>query len=1005
MAKSSAQTLTANSLLEEYRINSILGQGGFGITYLALDTNLEQEVVIKEYFPSSLAIREAGVTVHPRATESTKVFNWGLDRFLQEARTLARFRHPNLVGVRRFFKKNGTAYMVMDYEEGESLGHILNNRQTPLSEAEITAILFPLLSGLKLVHAAGVIHRDIKPDNIFIRKDGSPFLLDFGAARQALFNKEVKLTIIGTPGYAPPEQFSEEGHQGPWTDIYAMGAVLFRIISGKRPPQAVNRTEALLNHKPDPLGSAVDTGKNRYSLRLLQGIDKALDLRKDNRPQDLDEWKTALFGEPNKSDSATINIVDDVTTVMDSSITNPIPEQAPKQASKPSPKQHPKQRLKQRSKPVSSKSHISFARTIGFAALALCCVIAGAAIYWADELTQMLALDIPPTVSDSKSNEPPQNHPIREKQLDDVAATGDTISDPSANNGNAQKPDNALQGLLQKALLAIDERRYLRPNDNNANYWAAQMLQLQPTSQDAMNVISTVIEHLLKDAKHHLEDGKVINAAEAIQELLSLQQHFKPKQETIAQQRINRLVGELKSAFSENRITASQLQPIVDFLLNYAHNGHATLGLQLVQNSLNANDSPKLLDILSNLELIKSHMDYVKPIVHLSGQSQPMPSTWQHDYKSLIDKISTQSEERRADGTISDFEQAWVDALASQPTEMSRAILTLLSVVKQSAKAMQNGDSAELPWTLMVTLAYIRHADKRQQQSIIRGAMKLKRLTQDLSEKGTLDKQTHDLVDALAVELSIDMIPEMIKRYNQKRRDNSSFNFYPSHDDIANTYGPFTNWQGGFLQVADNRQGNSRRNRRGERGGNRQQMRRFRLRQQEQQNKQRQRRRQQNSQQNHAPRRNTPIDADGTLMQHDQNGAKYREVDDRKTKIKDFKAQLKSKRSMVSHLYTTMIINSLVSIRQGKPVTSSFYISASRLPHQDMQYKQRQNLKEAIQATFDRFTNNSNPLIAGSREQFALANLLLSLAQNHYSHERWLELLQNLHYAIRLQHW
>jgi len=187
-----------------YVIERVLGQGGFGITYLALDTNLDQHVAIKEYLPSDLATRDEDSSVTPLSNECDDRYHWGLDRFISEARTLARFKHPNIVRVYNVFDMNNTAYMTMEYEQGDSLQDIFTDKKT-LSQDELMNILLPILNGLELVHSQGFIHRDIKPANIFIRKDQTPVLLDFGSARMALGKKTVTLTSIITPGYAPFE--------------------------------------------------------------------------------------------------------------------------------------------------------------------------------------------------------------------------------------------------------------------------------------------------------------------------------------------------------------------------------------------------------------------------------------------------------------------------------------------------------------------------------------------------------------------------------------------------------------------------------------------------------------------------------------------------------------------------------------------------------------------------------------------------------------------------------
>jgi serine/threonine protein kinase len=277
--------------LHWYRIKAILGQGGFGITYLAHDFNLDEDVAIKEYLPIELAVRERDSSVHPVSEGHSKNYHWGLARFIEEARTLAKFKHPNIVRVRSVFEENNTAYMVMEYEHGQSLQDLLGGRKT-LEEAEIIKIMLPILGGLQLVHDAGFIHRDIKPANIFIRKDQSPVLLDFGSARQALGVETRTLTSLISPGYAPFEQYySSSSEQGPWTDIYGLAATMYRTIVGRAPLDAVDRSKALLNTNRDTFVPVQELAKGRYSERFLKAVDHGLNFRKENRPQSLIDWQ------------------------------------------------------------------------------------------------------------------------------------------------------------------------------------------------------------------------------------------------------------------------------------------------------------------------------------------------------------------------------------------------------------------------------------------------------------------------------------------------------------------------------------------------------------------------------------------------------------------------------------------------------------------------------------------------------------------------------------------
>ena len=291
--------LPAQYRLHWYVLENVLGQGGFGITYLARDTNLDQAVAIKEYLPIDVATRRADCTVRSRTDDQQERYRWGLDRFIQEARTLARFDHPNIVRALSVFEHNNTAYMVMRFEEGENLGSLLERRRT-LPEAEIRAVLLPILDGLALVHGAGFIHRDIKPENIHIRSDGTPVLLDFGSARNALGQART-VTILVAPGYAPFEQYYANGqNQGPWTDIYGLGATCYRAIAGTAPMDAIARSKGVLGSTREILKSARELGAGRYSERFLNAVDHALEFSEKDRPQSVVDWRAELLGDASR---------------------------------------------------------------------------------------------------------------------------------------------------------------------------------------------------------------------------------------------------------------------------------------------------------------------------------------------------------------------------------------------------------------------------------------------------------------------------------------------------------------------------------------------------------------------------------------------------------------------------------------------------------------------------------------------------------------------------------
>ena len=275
--------------LGRYELLAVLGHGGFGITYRALDAELNRGVAIKEYLPSDVAVRVDGATVRAKSGRDEEGFAWGLERFLEEARALALFENANIVRVHDYMQANGTAYMVMALVEGEPLS-ALYRREAPLDEARLKAIVLPVLDGLEDVHRAGFLHRDIKPANILIRANGQPVLIDFGAARQALGEKSRSITSVFTPGYAPFEQYTSSGKQGPWTDIYALAATLYHGIAGKAPPQATDRI------REDDMEPATVLGAGRYSKPFLAAIDAGLEVFENRRPQSVAQWRAMLTG-------------------------------------------------------------------------------------------------------------------------------------------------------------------------------------------------------------------------------------------------------------------------------------------------------------------------------------------------------------------------------------------------------------------------------------------------------------------------------------------------------------------------------------------------------------------------------------------------------------------------------------------------------------------------------------------------------------------------------------
>lgn len=284
--------LAPGTRLGELEVLRILGVGGFGIVYLARDHSLERDVALKEYMPASLARRGDNAQITVRSASFADTYAIGLRSFVNEAKLLARFDHPSLVKVYRFWEGNGTAYMVMPYLQGNTLRDVRRTMSQPPSEAWIRTLLDRVLGALEVMHREEVYHRDIAPDNILITPQGLPILLDFGAARRVISDRTQTLTAILKPSYAPIEQYAEmtQMRQGPWTDLYALGAVVHFLLKGTPPLPATAR---LVQDETTPLEMAPALG---VSPRLLSVIDWAMALKPQDRPQDVASLRAALEG-------------------------------------------------------------------------------------------------------------------------------------------------------------------------------------------------------------------------------------------------------------------------------------------------------------------------------------------------------------------------------------------------------------------------------------------------------------------------------------------------------------------------------------------------------------------------------------------------------------------------------------------------------------------------------------------------------------------------------------
>jgi serine/threonine protein kinase len=324
--------LKPGQTIGRYEIVSVLGQGGFGITYRARDIQLGREVAIKEYLPSALAVRQDGATVLPRTTKMADDFGWGRDRFVTEGRTLASLhRVPAIVHVFDFLEANGTAYIVMELLHGETLEDRIN-RNGKLGPQEVDRILWPLLDGLEQVHSAGFLHRDIKPANILLDANGNPTLIDFGASRAAMVGRTAAMTAIFTPGYAAAEQMTS-AKQGPWTDIYGLAATIYHAVAGKAPPNAFDR---MLDDGYEPLARLAPAG---FSPGVLAGVDAGLTVAARDRPQSIAGWRpilamtaapeagaTVVMGRADEVPSGRVPVLGPQTTVLSTAAAPTAPE-------------------------------------------------------------------------------------------------------------------------------------------------------------------------------------------------------------------------------------------------------------------------------------------------------------------------------------------------------------------------------------------------------------------------------------------------------------------------------------------------------------------------------------------------------------------------------------------------------------------------------------------------------------------------------------------------------
>jgi non-specific serine/threonine protein kinase len=283
--------LPIGTALMGYTVAGIIGRGGFGVVYVARDSRTERTVAVKEYLPSNIALRNAEGNVVPRSEQFSAAYERGLKSFLQEAERLAEFSHPALVEVHRAWEANGTAYMAMQYYPGKTLREVRLAATDGMSEAHIRRMVEPIFEALSELHAHRIIHRDVSPDNILVMPNGNTVLLDLGAARQVLGGMTQALTTILKPGFAPIEQYVDDGsmEQGRWTDVYGLAAVMYFLASGAPPISATSRLVR------DVLPSLADVAQGYdYSIEMQTSVARALSLRAIERYKSMGEFRSAL---------------------------------------------------------------------------------------------------------------------------------------------------------------------------------------------------------------------------------------------------------------------------------------------------------------------------------------------------------------------------------------------------------------------------------------------------------------------------------------------------------------------------------------------------------------------------------------------------------------------------------------------------------------------------------------------------------------------------------------
>ncbi len=497
-----------------YKIESVLGRGGFGITYLATDTNLDQLVAIKEYLPHDFATRSGDSTVQPVSKEQEDMYSWGLERFMSEAQTLAKFRHPNIVRVLSVFKHNNTGYMVMEYEHGRPLYDIYKEKKH-LSQKALESIYYPIVDGLAAIHQQGFIHRDIKPGNIYIRKDGSPVLLDFGAARQAVGTHSRTLTSMLTVGYAPFEQYHEgSGKQGPWTDVYALCACLFEGITGQKPMESAQRGMALLHGESDPYSPLSAQKINGYEYAFLRGIDQGLMIQIHDRPQSVESLMGMLKGDillpkmPSRSEA-------DRPVKIDKTVIRPInrPFEGREVTKDESPVQTQQISINDSISPTRENSinpENRYAATVNPESSK---VARKKWVLISLQVLMLLALLVALIVLLTKSDE-------------QSPATNDIASNPSSSEIDQDTTQQKINKLLEQADDFYQTNTYINSGDDNALNRYLQIRSLDVQNKIAISRLYSIATILLGEANELISLGRFKDATTRLEAVLLINSDF-----------------------------------------------------------------------------------------------------------------------------------------------------------------------------------------------------------------------------------------------------------------------------------------------------------------------------------------------------------------------------------------------------------------------------------------------------------------------------------------------